>query len=34
MIGYDVEFDMLLDSMDEWKDLYFYPYFNFYDWQI
>jgi hypothetical protein len=21
MIGYDVEFDMLLDSMVEWKDL-------------
>jgi len=21
MIGYDVEFDMLLDLMDEWKDL-------------
>jgi len=21
MIGYDVEFDMLFDSMDEWKDL-------------
>jgi len=33
MIDYDVEFDMLLDSMDECEGIYLF-FFSCHDWKI